>query len=116
MKQKNANRKLNEQARQMLSDILLYDTADPRLTLVTITSCEVSFDRSVCNVYYSTDPERYAEVAEAFRAASGHIRSTMAGQLSWRIAPELRFMLDESVDEAERIARVLESDAMRNRR
>ncbi|MCL2826273.1 MAG: ribosome-binding factor A, partial [Eggerthellaceae bacterium] len=59
-------------------------------------------------------PERYDEAAEAFKAASGHIRSTMARGLSWRVAPELRFMLDKSVDEAERITRALERDALRN--
>ena len=38
----------------------------------------------------------------------------MARKLSWRIAPELRFLLDKSVDEAERIASALERDAARN--
>ena len=39
----------------------------------------------------------------------------MARQLSWRVAPALRFILDKSVDEAERIASALERDAERNR-
>ena len=39
----------------------------------------------------------------------------MARQLSWRVAPVLRFILDKSVDEAERIASALERDAERNR-
>ena len=115
MKQSNSTRKLNEQAREVISGILLFEIADPRLDLVTIVGCEVSFDRSVCNVFYSTAPERYQEVAEAFKAAGGHIRSVMAKELSWKVAPELRFMLDESVDEAERIAKALERDAVRNR-
>ena len=55
------------------------------------------------------------EVAEAFEKASGRIRSLMARQLSWRVAPALRFILDKSVDEAERIASALERDAERNR-
>ena len=38
----------------------------------------------------------------------------MAKQLSWRVAPELRFMLDSSVDQAERIAEALARDAQRN--
>ena len=82
--------------------------------MVTITSCEVSFDRSVANIYYTTEPSRYLEVAAAFEAAGGRIRSLMAKKLSWRMAPELRFMLDSSVDEAERIASALARDAARN--
>ena len=111
MKQSSANRKVNEQAREVVAGILLFDIADPRLRLVTITGCEVSYDRSVCNVFYATDAKRYDEVAEAFKRASGRIRSLMAKQLSWRVAPELRFMLDKSVDQAQRIAEALAADA-----
>lgn len=114
MKQGSGNRKVNEQAREVIASILLFEISDPRLSMVTIVSCEVSYDRSVCNVYYSTEPERYTEVAEAFLAASGRIRSLMAKELSWRIAPELRFMLDTTVDDAERIAEALRRDAKRN--
>lgn len=114
MKQGSSSRKVNEQAREVISDIMLFEMTDPRLDLVTITSCEVSYDRSVANVYYTADPSRYVEVAEAFQAAAGRIRSLMARRLSWRVAPELRFMLDSSVDEAERIARALARDAKRN--
>ena len=93
--------------------ILLFDISDPELSMVTITGCEVSFDRSVCNVYYSTDKQRYDKVGEAFTRASGRIRSLMARRLSWRVAPELRFMLDRSVDTAERIAGALARESQR---
>ena len=115
MKQSASNRKVNEQAREVIASILLFDVSDPRLHLVTITGCEVSYDRSVCNVYYSADRNEYEDVAAAFEKASGRIRSLMARKLSWRVAPALRFILDKSVDEAERIASALERDAQRNR-
>ena len=105
MKQSSSNRKVNEQAREVIASILLFEISDPRLELVTVTGCEVSYDRSVCNVFYTTEPERYDDVAEAFAKASGRIRSLMARKLSWRVAPELRFLLDTSVDQAERDAR-----------
>lgn len=115
MKQGSSSRKVNEQAREVIADILLFEISDPRLELVTITGCEVSYDRSVCNVFYTTEPERYEEVAAAFAKASGRIRSLMARKLSWRVAPELRFLLDKSVDEAERIASALKRDAARSK-
>ena len=108
MKQGSTNRKVNQQAREVIASILLFEISDPRLSLVTITGCEVSYDRSVCNVFYTADRGEYEEVAEAFEKASGRIRSLMARQLSWRVAPALRFILDKSVDEAERIASALE--------
>ena len=110
MKQSASNRKVNEQAREVIASILLFDVSDPRLHLVTITGCEVSYDRSVCNVYYTTDPERYAGAQAAFEAAAGHIRSLMAKKLSWRVAPELRFYVDTSVDQAEAISQALNSE------
>lgn len=114
MKQGSGSRKVNEQAREVIASILLFEISDPRLDMVTIVGCEVSFDRSVCNVFYSTEPDRYEEVAQAFEAASGRIRSLMASKLSWRIAPELRFMLDTSIDEAERIAEALHRESKRD--
>ena len=114
MKQSSANRRVNEQAREVIASILLFEISDPRLNLVTITGCEVSFDRAACNVYYSTEPERYAQVEAAFKKAAGRIRSLMARQLSWRVAPELRFHLDRSVDVAQGIASALVRDRDRN--
>ena len=114
MKQSSSNRRVNEQAREVISEILLFEISDPRLDMVTITGVEVSYDRSVANVYYSTEPSRYTEVAQAFNAAAGRIRSLIAKKLSWRVAPELRFHLDESVDNAQRIAEALSADAARN--
>ena len=115
MKQNAASRKVNEQAREVIASILLFDISDPRLRLVTITGCEVSFDRSVCNVFYATDPERYAEVEAAFDQARGRIRSLMAKKLSWKQAPELRFSLDRSVDDAEAVAMALNAERDRAR-
>lgn len=114
MKQNSSSRKLNEQAREVLAHILLFEVSDPRLDMVTITGCEVSFDRSMCNVYYTVDPSRYEDVAAGFAAAYGRIRSLMGRVLHWRVTPELRFMLDASVDEAQRIAEALAGDAERN--
>lgn len=113
MKQGSSNKKVNEQAREVIAHILLFEISDPRLDMVTITGCEVSYDRSVCNVFYTTEPDRYEDAAAAFESAAGRIRSLMSKELSWRIAPELRFHLDKTVDAAERIASALERDARR---
>ena len=116
MKQGSSSRKVNEQARQILADILLFDVSDPRLNDATITGCEVSYDRSYCNVFYTTKPESYKKTAEAFEKAKGRIRSIMAKRQSWRVTPELRFILDETIDQAERIDLALKADAERNMR
>ena len=113
MKQNSSSRRVNEQAREVIASALLFDVNDPRLSLVTITGCEVSFDRSYCNVFYTCDAKNYDKVAAAFEKAKGRIRSLMAKRLSWRVAPELRFHLDNSVDQAERIGIALQREAER---
>lgn len=97
----------------MIAETLMFEISDPRLSMVTITGCEVSFDRSVCNVYYTTTPGTYDDAQEAFVKAAGRIRSILAKKLSWRTSPELRFFIDASVDEAERIAQALENERAR---
>lgn len=113
MKQNASNRRVNEQARQVIAETLMFEISDPRLSMVTVTGCEVSFDRSVCNVYYTSTPDSYEETQEAFKKAGGRIRSILAKKLSWRTSPELRFFIDPSVDEAERIAKALEEERKR---
>lgn len=114
MKQNSSSRRVNEQARQVIAEILMFEVSDPRLSMVTITGCEVSFDRSVCNVYYTADKKSYKAVQDAFEKASGRIRTLMGKKLSWRVAPELRFFLDGSVDQAERIAIAIAAERKRN--
>ena len=113
MKQGSSNRRVNAQAQEVIASILLFEISDPRLSMVTITGCEVSYDRSVCNVFYSAPKKDYERAQVAFEKAGGRIRSLMARKLSWRVAPELRFILDATVDEAERIGNALTQEAAR---
>lgn len=109
MKQNNVTRRLAEQLREKLGYILLFEIADPRLDLVTVTGVEVSQDRSYARIFVSCEGARYEEVLGALAAAKGRIRSLLARALDWRVVPELDFRIDKSTDEAERIALALEN-------
>ena len=109
MKQTPATRRLSEQLREKLGYILLFEIADPRLDLVTITGVEVAQDRSYARIFVSCDGDRYEEVLETLGAAKGRIRSLLARSLDWRIVPELDFRIDRSTDEAQAIALALEN-------
>ena len=108
MKQNQFSRRTNEIAREKLSWILLFEISDPDLQLVTITSCEVSVDKSFMRVYVSCEPDRYEKVLAALKRAKGRIRSLLGHALNWRVTPELDFKIDTTTDEAERIAQALE--------
>jgi ribosome-binding factor A len=107
MKQTPQSRKLNEVVRTALASILLAQISDPRLEFITITGVEVSKDRSVAHVYVSATAARYEDVQAGLASAKGRIRSLLGQELGWRVTPELRFFIDTSVDEAQRIASAL---------
>ncbi|MDR3052542.1 MAG: 30S ribosome-binding factor RbfA [Coriobacteriales bacterium] len=109
MKQTANSRKVNEVARESIAQILLIEISDPRLTFVTVTGVEVSKDRSVAQVFVSTQTARYAEVEAGLQSARGRIRSLLGQKLGWRVTPELRFIIDTSVDQAERIQDALKA-------
>ena len=109
MKQNRNSRRVNEQAREKLANILLFEVADPELSLVTLTGVEVSVDKSVMRAYISCDSDRYESVSQALERAKGRIRSLLGHALGWRVTPELIFQIDTTADEAERIARALEN-------
>ena len=108
MKQNQYSRRTNEIAREKLANILLFEISDPDLQLVTVTSCEVSVDKSFMRVYVSCEPDRYEKVLAALKRAKGRIRSLLGHALNWRVTPELDFKIDTTTDEAERIAQALE--------
>ena len=100
---KKTNRKVDEQCRCEIANILMFEVSDPRLQFVTITSCKVSLDRAYAEVFFTCDRSRYVAVEKALDKAKGHIRSVMAKNLDWKKSPELRFHLDETIDNADRI-------------
>jgi ribosome-binding factor A len=109
MKQTEATRRLAQEAREKIATILLTEFSDPRLSMVTVTGCEVSVDRSVCKVWVAAPADSYEEVMAGLASAKGRIRSLLGRSLTWRVTPELIFAIDRSTDEAMRIAEALKN-------
>jgi len=105
---------IGEKIRELIAEHLLH-TADPRFSLVTITSVMVSPDLRNAKVYWVVSfpsgadrEERIAEVAEAFAAAQGLFRRVLAKQLGVRFVPELRFYYDDTLDTVEHVEKLME--------
>ena len=107
MKKTTASRKSGEELRAKIAQVLLFDISDPRLELITVTGCDVSTDKSVADVFIAAPKERYADVEAGLGAAKGRIRKNIGKALSWRVTPELRFHIDTTEDDAQRISEVL---------
>lgn len=100
-------RKSDEQIREAVAEIISTEISDPRVALITVTGAKVSPDRSVASVYVSAEPGSYDDVLAGLDSARGRVRSLLGRNLGWRVTPELRFFIDESVDAGERIAEAL---------
>lgn len=102
-------RRLDETVRERLAQILAEEISDPRLDLVTLTGVRVTSDHSYADAYVIAhgDLDRYQEVLDGLNSAKGRIRSLLARNLRTRTVPELRFHIDESVDEGMRIDEAL---------
>jgi ribosome-binding factor A len=103
-----------ERIKEVIAEHLLH-TADPRFSLVTITSVMVSPDLRSAKVYWVVSflsgvdrDERIAEVNEALEAAEGHFRRILAKQLGVRFVPDVRFYYDDTLDTAEHVERLME--------
>lgn len=100
-------RRADQQIKEQIANILLFDVSDPNLSYVTITGCDVSPDKRNAKVYYTCAKTEYESVNSAFESAKGYIKKLLGDRLSWRVVPELRFFLDQSVDMGESIAKAL---------
>lgn len=82
---------------------------DPRVGFITITGVKVSPDLSVAQVFYSmlgTDAER-AETQKGLDAAKGFVRREVTRRVKLRVSPEVLFKFDKSLDEGDKIERLL---------
>lgn len=109
--------RLGEEIRKVVSELLLKEIKDPRLSgIVSISAVEVTADYSYATLYISilddtnedgpTD-SRKQEVLDAFQSAKGLIRREVARQIKLRSAPDLLFRIDTSMEYGRRITKVL---------
>jgi ribosome-binding factor A len=95
-----------EQVQHELSQILVRGLKDPRIVgFVTLTGVKMSPDLREGIVYYSvfgTEAERKS-TQEGLQAAAGYLKREVGHNLRLRLAPNLRFVFDESIEEGDRI-------------
>ncbi|HEX9886286.1 MAG TPA: 30S ribosome-binding factor RbfA [Longimicrobiales bacterium] len=102
--------RLNEQLKREISDLLQTSLRDPRVGPVTVTGVRVSPDLDFARVFVRprcTGEER-AEALDALQAAAPFVRRSLGRELHLRRIPELRFLLDETLETAQRIEQILD--------
>lgn len=105
--------KVGQRVREELTDMLLRgEIHDPAVQGCVISSVSVTRDLSLARVYVrllevDADVPKQKRVVRALERANGFIRRAMAGRLSLRRAPELRFAWDDVADRGRRIDELL---------
>ncbi len=95
-----------------LSMIITQEINDPLLGFPTVTEVDVAPDYSVAKVYVSFLGKNYKkrDGLEALRRAKGHIKSILAKRVKMRKIPDLEFLVDDSLDKADRIEKIINNN------
>jgi ribosome-binding factor A len=104
--------RLGERIRTELATILLRETSDPRLQLITVTEVRVDREFAVANVFVSSadsDAARQKEILHGLEGAKGFLRSALAARIPLRVFPALRFHWDVIPYRAEHIENIIDS-------
>jgi ribosome-binding factor A len=111
-------RRVEEQLKRLLSELVRREVKDPRVGLVTITSAEVSRDLTHANVYFTpfagSGDARAA--LEALQHAAGFLRHQVRNQMRLRVAPEIQFHIDDSVERGARLSALINDAVDSDRR
>ncbi len=95
------NTRINTEVQRELSNILRGGIKDPRVAPWTsVVAVEVAPDLKTCKAYISVlgDEKEQADTVEGLRSAEGYIRRELARTLNMRNTPEIKFVLDQSIE------------------
>lgn len=109
--------KISRLLQKELSELFRLQTAKTHGTLVSVSAVRISPDLSVARAYLSIFPfERSAEIIKSINASAKTIRYELAQRVRYQLrkTPELTFFVDDSLDYAENIDRILATDGIGN--
>jgi ribosome-binding factor A len=102
--------RIAEEIHHEIDIMLAGELKDPRLeTSMTVTEVRVTPDLKKARIYVAIEgtPEEQAKALKGLEAAAGYIRRDLTERLRMRRYPELIFINDQSIKEAQRIEELL---------
>lgn len=95
------NTRINTEVQRELSNIIRAGIKDPRVAPWTsVVAVEVAPDLKTCKAYISVlgDEQAQEDTIKGLKSAEGYIRRELARTLNMRNTPEIRFVLDQSIE------------------
>ena len=103
-------KRIQDQIKQVMIEILESRVSDPRLANVYVTDVSVDRELDYANIYVSSlaGHSEAEEILNGLQNASGFIRYSLSQEVKLRVMPKLRFYWDETPEKAERIESLLD--------
>ena len=95
------NTRINGEVQRVLSEIIRSGIKDPRIAPMTsVVAVEVAPDLKTCKAWVSVlgDEKAQADTLDGLNSAVGFVRRELARTLNMRNTPEIRFILDQSIE------------------
>ena len=105
------NTRINGEVQRELSNIIRGEIKDPRINpLTSVVAVEVAPDLKTCKAYISVlgDEESQAKTLAGLKSAEGFIRSKLAKTVNLRNTPEIRFVLDKSIEYGVKMSKMID--------
>ncbi len=113
------SQRVGDYIQKELSTIIRMAVKDAGLGLVTISAVDLSTDLSYAKIYVTclgldqeSDPESKSdrtEILTMLNENAPQFRHQLSKILTTRIVPKLKFMFDESLEQANRLTRLIDS-------
>ena len=95
------NTRINGEVLKELSNIIRSEIKDPRINPMTsVVAVEVAPDLKTCKAYISVlgDEKSQLDTIAGLKSAEGYIRRELARTVNLRNTPEIKFILDQSIE------------------
>lgn len=98
--------RINDEILRETASIIRGELKDPRISgMVSVTKVDTTNDLKYSKIYVSVLGSDYAkkETLEGLKSCAGFVRKELARRINLRNTPELKFILDDSLDTAFKI-------------
>jgi ribosome-binding factor A len=105
------NTRINGEVQKELSKIIQNEIKDPRIAPMTsVVAVEVAPDLKTCKAYISVlgDEKAAADTLAGLRSAEGYIRRQLAHSVNLRNTPEIKFIMDQSIEYGVNMSRMID--------
>lgn len=104
------NERISDVLIEEISYIIANKVKNKNVNFVTITDVKVNNDLSFAKVYFTTlDNTKIESTLKGLKESSGYIRHELRERVELRQIPELKFIYDESINEAKKIEDIIDS-------